>query len=314
MATYPTPDYTMASGIDSKHGIEIPMAFAETMIEEFWPETVFSEISNHNFEKRFQQGGIDVLRVRTLPTPIVREQSKHEALIYDRPKGSYVDVPVDRGFYWSFQTDEVETKQIDLDYVTAWIQEYGRALADEVDQKLLSIVYVNVHSSNAGSSAGAISGNIDLGVTGTPRQVTANNVMQVIAQCAQVMGEQNVPKDNTWWMVIPEWMKTLLLQSNLSNASITGDSKSPLRNGDIGINVGGFKIMVSNNLTTASDGGNTAFHAMFGSPRGLTFAAQLDKSEMMNNPWQFGQLVRALFVYGFKETKPEALGDLYVYE
>jgi hypothetical protein len=38
----------------------------------------------------------------------------------------------------------------------------------------------------------------------------------------------------------------------------------------------------------------------------LTFAAQITKTESLQNPNDFGQLVRGLNVYGKKMIKPEA--------
>jgi hypothetical protein len=44
----------------------------------------------------------------------------------------------------------------------------------------------------------------------------------------------------------------------------------------------------------------------------ISFAAQINKTEQVRNPSDFGDYVRGLNVYGRKVVKPEALVDLYV--
>jgi hypothetical protein len=46
--------------------------------------------------------------------------------------------------------------------------------------------------------------------------------------------EQNWPETGRW-LVIPPWMRWLLVNSDLKNASLMGDEKSVMRNGRIGM-------------------------------------------------------------------------------
>jgi len=55
----------------------------------------------------------------------------------------------------------------------------------------------------------------------------------------------------------------------------------------------------------------TCYYSLFGHRAGLSFASQITETEKLRNPYDFGDIVRGLKVYGYKATKPEAYGVLY---
>ena len=103
--------------------------------------------------------------------------------------------------------------------------------------------------------------------------------------------------------------------------SVTGDDKSILRNGKIGV-IDRFTIYVSNllptqsagfNLAGVATGGNLRATAIYaGSKTAVTFASQIAKVEALQNPNDFGSLVRGLNVYGYSTILPQALAMAYV--
>ena len=44
----------------------------------------------------------------------------------------------------------------------------------------------------------------------------------------------------------------------------------------------------------------------------FTFASQITKTEQVRNPYDFGDYIRSLNVFGYKATKPEAFAIAYV--
>ena len=50
---------------------------------------------------------------------------------------------------------------------------------------------------------------------------------------------------------------------------------------------------------------------MFGHSAGLAFAAQITEAEMLQNPNDFGYLVRGLLVYGYKVIESDYVGLAY---
>lgn len=57
---------------------------------------------------------------------------------------------------------------------------------------------------------------------------------------------------------------------------------------------------------------STAFHCVFGHSAGLTFAAQIVECQMIDNPNDFGYLIRGLMVYGFEVIAPSYIGTAIV--
>ena len=112
-------------------------------------------------------------------------------------------------------------------------------------------------------------------------------------------------------MVVPAWFKTVVLTSDLKDASLAGDGTSISRNGRMG-RIGDFELFESNNLATTTDGvGATATHIIFGTRDAITFASQITENENIVNPLAFGRLLRGLMVYGYAVPQPTAIGDLY---
>jgi hypothetical protein len=181
----------------------------------------------------------------------------------------------------------------------------------KIDYKILNDIYGDVDASNAGTTAGKISSGINLGTTGLPVEVTKSNVIDVLVQAGQVLDEQNVPETDRW-AVIPAWMASRIKTSDLKDASLTGDSKSVLRNGRLGM-IDRWTLYSSNNVAHTTDGENEAFHVLMGHKSALTFASQLVKNEILPNPHDFGQLMRGLQVFGYEVIKPVSMLDLYCY-
>ena len=55
----------------------------------------------------------------------------------------------------------------------------------------------------------------------------------------------------------------------------------------------------------------TDYYAPFGQKNALSFASQITETEKLRNPYDFGDIVRGLKVYGYKPTKRTAYGFLY---
>ena len=289
----------------------IPAIYSGKMLVKFYARTVIAAITNADWEGEIKAQG-DTVYIRAIPTITSRAHTKGQTLVHEQPTATPVTFLVDKGQYWAFSTDDVDDAQTDIKaYTDRWTEAAAKDQAVEIDTLFLADVYSDAHASNQGNSAGAISGDIELGLDGgTSIALTAADVIEKIMDCGQVLDEQNVPPENRW-MVIPAWMGNMIKTSDLKNAYMTGDTVSPTRNGQLGI-VDTFMLFKSNLLATTADGSaNTTTCIIFGTNDAITFATQLIKNENMPNPFSFGTLFRGLQVYGYKVVKPEALGWLY---
>ncbi len=302
MAGYPT-----AAGHPNHSGSYIPRLYATKLLVAFYAATVFGAIATTEHEDQLQKFG-DTLRIRTLPDIESKDYVKGQELDIQTPEGGYIDLVIDKGKYWAIAVNDLDKKQIDVDYVTKWSEHASTKQKIAIDSDILSNIYGDVHADNKGSSAGAISGDINLGTTGTPIALTRDNIVQVLVEHAGlVLDEQNVP-DEGRWVLLPSWATARLKTSDLKDASLTGDGKSTLRNGRIGM-IDRFEVYQTNQLATNSS--DSATNAMFGQPEALAFASQMTNTETLKNPKDFGDIIRSLQAYGYKVLKPEAMGHLY---
>jgi len=189
-----------------------------------------------------------------------------------------------------------------------------------IDSDVLLAIKNAAHASNQGAAAGVLSGNVALGdgnasdgsATLASVQLSKTNVIDKIIGMGQVLDEQNIPETGRW-LVIPAWMAAMIKQSDLKDASITGDSQTPLRNGRLGT-IDRFTIYVSNLLpkvVASTTLGGTYVYA--GTNDAITFASQITKVESIRSQLTFGNIVRGLNVYGYKVIKPEALVQGFFY-
>ena len=289
-------------------GKNIPVLYAMSMLAAFYATTVFGDICNTDYEGQIKNQGDEVI-VRLVPEIEIHDYVRGQKLIYDTPEASTRSLLIDKGKSFQHSINDVDELQADVKYREAWSADGAMRLKGSTDTTILSDVYSDAHASNAGATAGAISAGFNLGVAGTPLVVTKSNILDVIVDCGTVLDEQNVPEDNRF-LILPAKYCGSIKKSDLANASISGDGTSIRRNGRLG-EIDRFTLYSSNNISTVTDTTRCS-HAIFGHKSAITFAAQMNKSETLKNPDDFGDLFRALMIYGYKVMRPEALGHLYI--
>jgi len=164
------------------------------------------------------------------------------ALALTRPAGNVVELFINKGKYFNTILDDVMEVQSDLNNLNIWADDAAEQMKIKIDTDVLAGILGAADSHNRGATAGVISGNINLGVTSTgPLSVVARSpasgdveVLDVLLRMGQALDEQNIPETGRW-VVLPTWMATLIKQSELREAYLSGDGTSMLRNGRIGM-------------------------------------------------------------------------------
>ena len=288
------PDYT---------GNFIPEIWSGKLIENFYDATVLSAISNTDYEGEIKNMG-DTVNIRTTPELTIQTYVKGQTLSVENPDKAKLQLIIDKGEYFAAVEDNVDQVQSDVNMMDQWSKDASERMKIKIDTRVLTDMLTDVHASNKGQTAGRISGNIDLGVAGTPEALTTSNVIGKIVDMGTVLDEANCPESDRF-MVIPAKMGGLIKQSDLKDASITGDGSSPLRNGRLGM-IDRFTVYVSHNLYKSG----TEFSVIAGHKMGFTFASQMTNMETIRSETTFGNIIRGLQVYGYKVVKPEALATL----
>lgn len=188
--------------------------------------------------------------------------------------------------------------QADIGLMDEFTDDATEQMQIVIDQNVLETIYADVASTNQGATAGAITSGFNLGAVGAPLSLTKDNVLDFIVDVGTVLDEQDIPQTGRW-LLLPPWLCGNIKKSDLKDASLAGDGTSILRNGRIGM-IDRFTLYSSNNLAVVDDGGTNVTQIIAGHKAGLAWASQMTNMEDVDNPNDFGRLVRGLNVYGFK--------------
>lgn len=300
MAKFPVGGGAASLASDSSSKF-IPAIWSKKLVVKFYDATVFTEIANTDYEGEIKQYGDEVI-IRTTPDITINNYVKGAGLSYEDPESPNVTLTIDQGKYFAFNCYDIDKYQSDLDLMNDWSTDASEQMKIAIDTDILAAIPADAHADNAGATAGRISGDINLGTSGTPLALTKANILDALVDYGTVLDEQNVP-ENGRFVVLPAKACGLIKKSDLKDASLAGDGTSILRNGRLGM-IDRFTIYSSNNVNKT--GAN--YDVVFGQKSALTFAAQITEMEDIPNPDDFGRLVRGLEVYGFEVIKPEAMG------
>lgn len=308
-------------------GTFIPTLWSSQLAKKFYTATVFSEIANTDWSGELKGMGDKVI-INTIPTLTVNKYVAGQGLSYEVPTPSTLELVIDQGLYFAFQVNDVIEYQSKPNLMDMFSNDAGMQMKIKVDSTAIFNLAAAATplAGNYGATAGVKSGAYNLGANTTPVTLTGSNVVQMLTAFSGVLDEANIPETDRWLLIDP-YTRNLLMQSNLAQAQFMGDSQSMVRNGKIGT-IDRFTTYVSNNLPrgaasgkmTSGDGTETtgATHTaarrmlIAGHKSAFTFASQITKTEQVRNPYDFGDYVRSLQVFGYKATKNDAFAIAYV--
>jgi len=296
----------------------IPEIWSGKLIEKFYASTVLAAISNTDYEGEIKSQG-DKVKIRTKPTISIKDYRADGALELERPTGNVVDLLIDKGKYFNTILDDVMEVQSDLNNLSIWSDDAGEQMKITIDTDVLAGILGQADANNRGTTAGEISGDINLGATTTPLVVVSNTpgsgeveILDVLLRMGLALDEQNIPETGRW-VILPSWACQLIKKSELRQAFLSGDSVSMLRNGRVGM-VDRFTIYSSNLLPRGTAAGLAAgeWAVYAGHAHGLTFASQMTRMETMRSEMTFGSIMRGLQVYGYKVLDGTAISQAII--
>lgn len=300
--------FPVSAGRPNYSGNFIPEIWSGKLIENFYDATVLAAISNTDYEGEIRQHG-DTVNIRTTPEITIKTYVKGQTLSVENPDKPKLQLVIDKGEYFACVEDDVDKVQSDIALMDTWSKDASERMKIKIDQRVLTDILPDISALNKGASAGRISGNINLGTTGTPAALTKDgasstiSVLDYIVDMGTVLDEANAPEGDRF-LIIPAKMAGMIKKSDLRDASLSGDGTSILRNGRIGM-IDRFTIYMSHNLSVTSG----KYSIIAGHKMGMTFASQMTNMETIRSESTFGNIIRGLQVYGYKVVKPEALAQ-----
>jgi hypothetical protein len=304
---------TASAGYPQYSGNLISPLFSMELLEQFYCSTVHSDISTTEYSGELEKCGDQITFWRE-PEVRIHDTTKNSKIEHDTIDSEPVTMVIDKAKEFSIKISQIDEKQI-CNW-PAWKESFLRRaayrLAQVIDQELLAKMYVDVDPLNQGENAGALSGNVQLGATGNPVPITSANIIEILSRLHQVLDEQCAPSENRF-VVLPPSAITVLRNSDLRAAYLTGLSWSPAVNGRLPEEVMGFKLIQSINVPRVFDPGvNTdCYQIVAGVKMATGFAAQIEKTRVIEDKDDWATYYQGLAVYGFKVLYPKALAGLY---
>ena len=291
-----------------------PEIWSGKLVEKFYKTTVFGDICTTDYEGEIAGMGAQIV-IRTVPDITISPYVIGAGLVAQYPSRNAVTLAIDQAKAFAVALNTVDQRQSDIDLSDIFANDGSIQLKIAADADVLATIPSQVATANQGATAGNDSANINLGTSATPVHVTKDGAsstkaaVELITDMGQVLDEQNV-SDEGRWLVVPPWFTKLVKNSDLRIASLAGDGVSILRNGKIG-EVDRFSIYMCRNVYKQTSP-VTAWEIMFGHSAGLAFAAQIVEAQMIDNPNDFGYIIRGLMVFGFKVIEPNYVGTAFV--
>jgi hypothetical protein len=306
-------------------GTFIPTLWSAKLNVKFYASSTFADVANTNWQGDISGMGDKVI-INSIPTITISDYTVGMSLNYEVPAPSTIELQIDKAKYFGVNISDVLEYQAKPKLMGMFTDDASQQLRIQIDADnwitTLGVgATVLAATGNYGATAGVNSGAYNLGTDTAPVTLTAANILSTITSMAACLDEQNVPETERSLIITP-YDRQLLMQSNLAQAQFMGDQTSILRNGKIG-SIDRFTVYVTNLLPTGAlsgawtSGVGTAVgvgtsklkrHCMVACHKSaLSFASQITKVETLQNPTDFGNLVRGLNVYGRKTTKPEGL-------
>ena len=318
-------------------GTFIPTLWSAKLNAKFYATSTFADICNRDWEGDISNVGDKVL-INNIPSISINDYVVGQNLSYEVPAGGVTELLIDQAKYFAFSVADVLEYQSKPSLMDMFTNDAAEQMRTVIDSTCLYHTLLSTPSGsglgtkedgvvaiNKGAAAGVKSGAYALGTDNSPVDVSATDVaLDVILRMASVLDEQNVPSEGRWLLIDPT-TRYRLMGTKLAQAYVTGDDKSMIRNGLIGT-IDRFKIYVTNQLPykvngqaywTSGNGSETSISGTShtskvrllaaGHSSAITFASQMNKTEQLRNPTDFGDVVRGMQLFGRKVVKGTAL-------
>ena len=309
-----------AQGMPDYEGRQIDEIWSMEYVDTYYDSTVHrvmsitelqegSEITAHGNKVHMQHIPVTHPKPYTVGMPIDIEYPDADEFVLE----------IDKADYLAFAFNRVDLKQMrNKNYRAKTIDDAVQRMRLAIETPFLADTTKTAHVRNKGLTAGTRR-NIRLGTTSMPAFIapdkvgagtgvaaaTAMGVIRFFLNCKEVLDNQNVPQVGRY-MIVPDGMATIMLDSPLKQVQYSGDDQSMVRKGYIG-SFAGFAIYQSHLLPVTGSGAATKYTLACGIPYAVQFATQLVYDRDFDIERGFERAHKRLQVYGYDTQKSEAL-------
>jgi len=288
---------TKASGYDNlPSGNWLPVIYSQKVQKFFRTASVVEDITNTDYAGEIENFG-DTVNIIKEPSISVNSYTRGGHIAIQNLADDQLQLVVDQANAFAFKVDDIEERQAHVNWEALATSSGAYALKDSYDENVIAAMV-----SGAGTTVGSDGSGTDTGF-GTSETDPAN----ILANAAKRLHANDVPTDNRWFLGTPEFYEQLgQASAKLMDASVTGDGKSPLRNGNVlEGKVNGFKLYMTNNFAASTT--SNYYKVLYGHMSSTATANAIAKTEVIRDPDSFADVVRGLHVFGRKVLRSTAL-------
>jgi hypothetical protein len=184
----------------------VPLIFAKKTLRRFYEKSIYPMVANTDYEGEIKKAGDQVI-IRKAPDIAIKNYTIGGTLDYEVPEQANEVLDINKAKAYAFRIDDIDAVASDLALMNLFTENAAKKMEVKIDTDCLLEWSTGADAKNMGSTAGAISGNINLGVTGTPATIdnkgTNSNAVDFLLDMELAIREQNVTED--MWAVVPNW-------------------------------------------------------------------------------------------------------------
>jgi len=273
-----------------------PAIYSQKVLKFFRTASVVEDITNTDYAGEIENFG-DTVKIIKEPTITVSSYTRGSVISPQDLQDDQLTLVVDQGNAFAFKVDDIEERQSHVNWESLATSSGAYALKNEFDTNVIAAMVsgagTTVGSDGSGQDVGFGSGEVD------PINILANH--------ARRLNSSDVPEENRWFLAPPQfWEQAAQTSSKLMDASVTGDSASPLRNGKIHAGkIQGFSCYMTNNFAASST--SNYYKVLSGHMSAVATANHIAKTEVVRDPDSFADIVRGLHVFGRKVIRSKGL-------
>lgn len=294
----------------------LPEVYSKKVQNFFRKAAVGEAITNTDYAGEISAYG-DTVNIIQEPTITVDEYQRHGTLSSEELTDTEIQLVVDVANAFQFQVDDIEKRMSHVNFKEVAASSAAYSLKDAFDQGIFTEIFAGISTSapdhllgnDSATAAQALdhaTSSIDLG-----HGSGEIDPLAVLARCARLLDEQNVPEEGRWFVAPPEFYELLSDTNSKLMSADYNDGKGSLRNGLVASGpLRGFMMYKSNNTgaPTNADGRFCAGHIS-----AVATAQAILNTEVVRSTTSFADICRGLHVYGVSVLRDEALvGGYYV--
>lgn len=259
----------------------IPTVWAAGIHQDLEARYVYASLVNRDYEGDISAYG-DTVKINSVGDITVGDYVKNSTVITpEQLTSTQQELAIDQAKFFSFYIDDIDQAQTKPKVMAEAIRKSSVALGKEADDFIRDLMLTD---------AGLTHDNLALDVT---------NIADYMGTVNQTLDEADNPEGGERFIVVPPWLKKLIVISYQGNTQ----SESVQRNGLVG-RYYGLDVYMS---TRTPKNAEEQDLVIAGTKAGTTMAEQIVQTEAFRPESSFADAVKGLHVYGAEVVEPNAL-------